>query len=102
MPDFTVSPVTQNHQTAVGKGIWHKEQVTSARGVWKMRTTLRIRIGLFLLFYRTERRMQILVILVGTSFSGWLICQMVSAAQIKGASQTPWAGDEEVRAKTSK
>ena len=29
MPDFTVSPVTQNHQTAVGKGIWHGVQVTS-------------------------------------------------------------------------
>lgn len=32
MPDFTVSLVTPNHQTAVGKGIWHWEQVTSARG----------------------------------------------------------------------
>lgn len=46
MPDFTASPVTQNHQTAVGQGIWHKEQVTSARGVWKRGTTLRISIGL--------------------------------------------------------
>lgn len=26
-----MSPVTQNHQTAVGKGIWQEEQVTSAR-----------------------------------------------------------------------
>lgn len=32
MLDFTMSPVTQNHQTAVGKGIWQEEQVTSARG----------------------------------------------------------------------
>lgn len=27
-----MSPATQNHQTAVGKGIWQEEQVTSARG----------------------------------------------------------------------
>lgn len=32
MLDFTMSPATQNHQTAVGKGIWQEEQVTSARG----------------------------------------------------------------------
>lgn len=32
MPDFAVSPVTRNHLTAVGKGIWHSGQVPSARG----------------------------------------------------------------------
>lgn len=41
--------------------------------------------------------MQVLVILVQTSFSDWL-CPMVSAAHMKGASPTPWAGDEEVGA----
>lgn len=94
MPDFTVSPVTQNHQTAVGKGIWHTEQVTSAGdwegGVenedhfknqnWSLSSLL------------MERQMQILVILVRPSFLGWLTGQMISVAHMKGASRTPGEG----------
>lgn len=48
-----------------------------------MRTPLKIRLGLFLLLYGKERQMQILVISVPTSFSGWLICQTVSVADLK-------------------
>lgn len=48
--------------------------------------------------------MQIFVILVPTSFSGWLICQMVSAADLKEKvfTDTLGGGDEEVSAVTSK